>query len=85
MAQIKILYFASIAEAVGSASELLNIPDHITTVKNLKSHLAERGDHWASYFSASSTKCAINQVLATQDSSIKDGDEIAFFPPVTGG
>ncbi|MBX2859573.1 MAG: molybdopterin converting factor subunit 1 [Cellvibrionaceae bacterium] len=85
MARIKILYFASIAEAVGSASELLNIPDHIATVKSLKSHLASRGSPWASCFSESSTKCAVNQVLATPDSSIKDGDEVAFFPPVTGG
>ena len=85
MAQVKILYFASIAEAVGSVSESLKIPDDITTVQHLKSHLAARGNQWATCFSESSTKCSVNQVLATSESPIKDGDEIAFFPPVTGG
>ncbi|HMW18851.1 MAG TPA: molybdopterin converting factor subunit 1 [Accumulibacter sp.] len=82
---LKILYFAHLREALDRASEDLPLPAGVTDVAALRGHLAERGGPWNLLLTARNLRCAINQEMARADSTIADGDEVAFFPPVTGG
>jgi molybdopterin synthase sulfur carrier subunit len=83
---IKILYFARIKEAVNYSTEDLDLPDDISTVTALKNHLSQRGENWANLFSGKQVvRAAINHNLVDDLATIKTGDEVAFFPPVTGG
>lgn len=80
---VKILYFASLKEALGLASESVDLPAGVTTVGALRDWLVEQGrDKLAS---AKNLRCAVNQDMAGLDAVVHEGDEIAFFPPVTGG
>ena len=80
---VKILYFASLKEALGLPGESLELPTGVDTVGALRDWLAGHGrDRLAT---ARNLRCAVNQDMAKLDAAIKDGDEIAFFPPVTGG
>ena len=83
---IKVLYFARIKEAVNYSTEEITLPGGISTVTALKNHLAQRGEIWASLFNGKQTiRAAINHELVSDLTAIKAGDEVAFFPPVTGG
>lgn len=83
---ITILYFARLKEALGTAREELALTEGVTTLQNLRATLAKRGEAWARELSDSkSIKAAVNQEMVLSDVSLKDGDEVAFFPPVTGG
>ena len=83
---IKVLYFARIKEAVNYSTEDLVLPDHVQTVTALKNHLAQRGEIWANLFNGKQTiRAAINHELVADLTAISAGDEVAFFPPVTGG
>jgi molybdopterin synthase sulfur carrier subunit len=83
---IKILYFASLREQVGVDKEQVQLPDGIMNVGELQRLIANRGDVWSDAFGPNrQLMSAVNQVMAKSGSSIADGDEVAFFPPVTGG
>lgn len=83
---IKIVYFASIREALGLGEESIELPQEVSNVEQLSSWLqSERGDKWVKALGHPSTIIAVNQEMVTADCAIKSGDEIAFFPPVTGG
>ncbi len=83
---IKVLYFARIKESVNYSAEDLALPEGVATVAALKSHLAERGGTWTDLFSGKQmVRAAINHELVDNKATINDGDEVAFFPPVTGG
>ena len=85
-ATVTVLYFAWLRERIGTASETLPLPDGVRTVAELVSHLAGRGGGYASAFGNRGTiRCAVNQEFADPSSAVKPGDEIGFFPPVTGG
>ena len=80
---VRVLYFAGLREAFGCAGESIELPANVTTVAALRDLLVGQGrDKLAS---AKNLRCAVNQEMAGPDVSIKDGDEVAFFPPVTGG
>ena len=80
---VKVLYFASLKEALGIGSETLELPAGVNTVGGLRDWLASHGrDQLAS---ARNLRCAVNQDMAGPEAVIRDGDEVAFFPPVTGG
>lgn len=80
---ITLKFFARIREQLG-ASEL-QWPA-AASVNDLVADLArERGPVWAETLSAPQVIVAINQQVADRDSAVVDGDEVAFFPPVTGG
>jgi len=82
--KIEVLYFASVKERMGIAGESVLI-DQCTTGEGLVSLLSAKGEPWQSVLSDSRLLVAINQEMASFESSISEGDEVAFFPPVTGG
>ena len=83
---IKILYFARIKEAVNYSTEEIDLPSDVLTVTALKNHLSQRGENWANLFNGKQVvRAAINHTLVDDLAKIKAGDEVAFFPPVTGG
>jgi molybdopterin synthase sulfur carrier subunit len=83
---IRLLFFASLRERLGSSGESLELPGHVKTVGDLRAFLASRGEAWQGALDGQrALRMAVNQDLAGADATIKDGDEVAFFPPVTGG
>lgn len=85
-APLTIRYFAWLRERVGLSEEQLRPPAEITTVATLIPWLAGRDAAHAHAFAARATiRCAVNQEFATPQDRVSPGDEIAFFPPVTGG
>ena len=83
---IKILYFARLREAFGKSSEEIEMPGGTGDLKALRALLRQRGGVWADEMAEGrQLRAAVNQDLAHGDVAIRDGDEIAFFPPVTGG
>ena len=83
---MKVLYFAAIRQRLGTGEEILPLPDGVTTVSELAVHLAGRGPAYAAVFAApKGLRAAVNQVHARFDAPVREGDEVAFFPPMTGG
>ncbi len=83
---IKIKYFASLSENLGLKSEELAHNEQINTADDIIYQLLERGEAWDSAFSGDNKiLVAVNQEMCERGTAVKDGDEIAFFPPVTGG
>jgi molybdopterin synthase sulfur carrier subunit len=83
---VTILYFARLREALGKASEQLSLPQGVGNVASLRQVLASRGGSWALELAQSkNVRMAVNQDMADSETPIRDGDEVAFFPPVTGG
>jgi molybdopterin synthase sulfur carrier subunit len=83
---IRILYFARLREDMGIAQEMLELPSAVSDVKSLRAHLAARGGASSAAFAAAkAVRVSVNQDLARNDTPVRAGDEIAFFPPVTGG
>ena len=80
---VKILYFASLKEALGMSSEAVDLPAGVATVGALRDWLVAQGREKLA--TAKNLRCAVNQNMAGLDAAVKEGDEIAFFPPVTGG
>lgn len=81
----KILYFAMVRERLGRTSEELSLPPRVTTVATLLDHLRARGEREAAVLGAPFLRVAVNQVYARPTDPVSDGDEIAIFPPVSGG
>ena len=83
---VKVLYFARLKESLKYSIEELELPADVRDVAALKRHLASRGGAWQEVFTGSQVvRGAINHALVPDDAVIHDGDEVAFFPPVTGG
>ncbi len=84
--KIKVLYFASIRERLGRDAEEIDLPAGVSTIGGLRSHLRTRGGAWADALADEKLlRAAVNQDMAQPAAAIKAGDEVAFFPPVTGG
>jgi len=84
--KIKVFYFARLKEKLNYSTEDLEMPDEILTVLKLKAFLAKRGDVWGQMLMGKlKIRAAINHELVADSAAIADGDEVAFFPPVTGG
>lgn len=80
---VRILYFAGLKEALGLAAETVELPANVDTVASVRDWLVTQGrDKLAT---AKNLRFAVNQELADLETPVKEGDEIAFFPPVTGG
>ena len=86
MARVQVLYFAWLRERAGRSEESVALPEGVATVGALAAHLAGLDDaHRAAFAHAALVRAAVNQEFAAPDTPIADGDEVAFFPPVTGG
>jgi molybdopterin synthase sulfur carrier subunit len=81
---ITIRYFAQLKENLDCAEERLQLSADISDVGSLRTHLAAREGAWQQSFKQR-LMAAVNQEMAQADTPIKAGDEVAFFPPVTGG
>lgn len=83
---INLRYFAWVRERVGIASEEIAVPSDVTTVGDLVAWQRERGEGYAEAFADGDVvRTAVNQEHVEPGHPIQNGDEIAFFPPVTGG
>jgi sulfur-carrier protein len=83
---VTMVYLARLREAFGIASERLSLPPDITTVGALRNWLAARGGPWAIELAPGrGLRIAVNHDLVRPDTPIHEGDEVALFPPVTGG
>ena len=83
---LNILYLARLREDLGVSSETLVLPETVGTVGDLRAHLAARGGAWAAFLAANkSVRIAVNQDMAVASTPLGSEDEVAFFPPVTGG
>lgn len=81
---IKVLYFAGLREQVGVSGEDLDASP--ATVAGLRTLLMARGGPWQSALAQGrALRVAVNQEMAQPSTPVKPGDEVAFFPPVTGG
>jgi molybdopterin synthase sulfur carrier subunit len=83
---MKVLYFAWLRDRVGLSEECVEPPPDVATVGELIAWLAQRSPaHGEAFTDPSIVRCAINQDYAKADARFGAGDEVAFFPPVTGG
>jgi sulfur-carrier protein len=83
---VTLLYFAGLRESLGCSREELALPTGNATVAALVDELRRRGARWTDAFAPGKTwRVAVNQKMANLATPVKPGDEVAFFPPVTGG
>jgi molybdopterin synthase sulfur carrier subunit len=83
---LRILYFAWLRQKTGLAEEEVSPPGDVRDVAGLIAWLAARGGgHAAAFADPRQVRAAVNQDFATPDTPVAPGDEVAFFPPVTGG
>jgi molybdopterin synthase sulfur carrier subunit len=83
---VTVLYFAWLRERTGVAEEIVALPDGVETVADLIAHLSARdAGHAAAFRDPGIVRCAVNQEFEHSSSAVRPGDEVAFFPPVTGG
>ena len=83
--RVKVLFFASLREQLGGGGEM-ELPAAVNTVSALRDHLRAQGGAYEKAFAGKAlVRAAVNQDMVQPTAAIKAGDEIAFFPPVTGG
>ncbi|MGB1270967.1 MAG: MoaD/ThiS family protein [Endozoicomonas sp.] len=82
---IKVLFFASYREKLNCDQLTLSEGEYPGNLSDLRSQLAEKDDDWREVLSDKRTLVAVNQAMTRSESALKAGDEVAFFPPVTGG
>ena len=84
--KVKVLFFANLRERLGAGAEVVEIPDSASTVAGLRLHLIRRGGAWEEVLGDMKVvRVAVNQDMAAANAPLNPGDEVAFFPPVTGG
>jgi sulfur-carrier protein len=82
---IRVLFFSQVRELLGTDKLELEAGEHSASAEALRAHLAAIDDKWARVMASDKLLVAINQTLSHWQAPIADGDEVAFFPPVTGG
>ena len=83
---IKILFFARIQEELGCSELDLDWSESVADLDALQEQLfRERGERWREILTQCNVIRAVNQTVVEGNPSVQDGDEVAFFPPVTGG
>jgi molybdopterin synthase sulfur carrier subunit len=83
---MKIRYFAWLRQRTGCAEEEIELPQGLRTLSQLKQFLAQRHPRFGEALAAPGVvRCAVNQEYVAGDVELAPDDEVAFFPPVTGG
>jgi len=83
---VRVLFFARIREQLGLASMEVAYSESVSTLASLQQQLvAQGGARWQAVLGEKNVLAAVNQEEAEPDQPLADGDEVAFFPPVTGG
>lgn len=83
---MKVRYFAWLRQRTGCAEEEVAPPQEVRTVADLMRWLGERHPRFAEACASSGiVRCAVNQDYVSAGAAVAAGDEVAFFPPVTGG
>lgn len=83
---MNLLYFAWVRQRVGRSEEAFDLPEGVRTVRALAEHLRARGGGYGDAFAdLGRLRAAVNQTHVPFDSEVAPNDEVAFFPPVTGG
>ncbi len=83
---MRLLYFASVRQRMGRSEERLALPEGVASVAELAAWLRARDAAGGAAFDpAVAVRAAVNQVFAPPSTPVAEGDEVAFFPPVTGG
>ena len=81
---VTVRFFASLRERLGE--EQTEIPaEGIQSIRDVRAALLERGGAWQEALDNDRVLVAVNQAMARAETPVEDGDEVAFFPPVTGG
>ena len=84
--KVKVLFFANLRERLGTGVEMVDLPDSASTVAGLRMHLMRRGGAWQDALADMKVvRVAVNHDMAAANAPLNPGDEVAFFPPVTGG
>lgn len=83
---MNLIYFAYIRESIGKSSETITLPDDVGTVSDLLRYLESKGENYKTAFAQSDlVRVAVNEEYVSLDRKITSSDEIAIFPPMTGG
>lgn len=82
---IRVLFFARLREQLGESGLDLPAEEAGASVGELLTRLRERDPRWSEALGETNLLCAVNHQQATHSDSLADGDEVAFYPPVTGG
>lgn len=82
---MKILFFGNLREQLGTGEIEVPLAPGTNNIADLLEALKQRGSEWQQALSRGSLLYAVNQTMATQSTLLKDSDEVALFPPVTGG
>jgi len=84
--QVRTLYFAGLREALACAGETLTLPGSVRTAGELRDWLRARGGAWAEQLAEQrAVRVAVDRQMADAGTGLREGAEVAFFPPVTGG
>lgn len=83
---IRLVYLARLRDALGTSGESVDLPRNVSTVHALVAWLSQRGGAWTQELAPGrAVRIAVNHDIARDDTPIRAGDEVALFPPVTGG
>ena len=83
--KVKLVLFASLREALGQSELEVELPEILSVSEFLVFLGNSMGGHWLEILSQDDVLTAVNQTMIELDHVLQDGDEVAFFPPVTGG
>lgn len=83
---VKLVYLARLRESLGVDAENIVLPRGVCDVAGLRQWLCSRGETWAAELAPGRPiRVAVNQLVVEENTAVAEGDEVAFFPPVTGG
>lgn len=82
---IRVLFFARLREQLGASEIEVTEAEAGESVDSLLASLRARGEPWAEALAQANLLCAVNQEQVDRSHAVGSGDEVAFFPPVTGG
>lgn len=82
---INVLFFAQVRELLGESGLQVEATDELHSAETLRAALAAKDEKWGRVLASDKLLVAVNQTISSWDAPVQDGDEVAFFPPVTGG